>query len=54
MMGAAFAVAVVLAFSAPFSHCEYSWADVPTQDFVAGDDVPSFEANGGGFPRPGL
>lgn len=52
MMGAAFAVAVVLAFSAPFSHCEYSWADVPTQDFVAGDDVPSFEANGG-VPTPG-
>lgn len=51
-MGAAFAVAVVLAFSAPFSHCDYSWADVPTQDFVAGDDVPSFEANGG-VPTPG-
>lgn len=51
-MGAAFAVAVVLTFSAPFSHCDYSWADVPTQDFVAGDDVPSFEANGG-VPTPG-
>lgn len=52
-MGAAFAVAVVLAFSAPFSHCDYSWADVPTQDFVAGDGAPSFEANGGvPTPRP--
>lgn len=53
MMGAAFAVAVVLAFSAPFSHCDYSWADVPMQDFVAGDGAPSFEANGGvPTPRP--
>lgn len=52
-MGAAFAVAAVLASSAPFSHCDYSWADVPTQDLVAGDDVPSFEANGG-VPTPGL
>lgn len=53
MMGAAFAVAVVLAFSTPFSHCDYSWADVPMQDFVAGDGAPSFEANGGvPTPRP--
>lgn len=53
MMGAAFAVAAVLAFSAPFSHCDYSWADVPMQDFVAGDGAPSFEANGGvPTPRP--
>lgn len=51
-MGAAFAVAVVLTFSAPSLSCDYSWADVPAQDFVAGDDAPSFEANGG-VPTPG-
>lgn len=51
-MGAAFAVAAVLASSAPFSHCDYSWADVPTQDFAAGDDAASFEANEG-VPTPG-
>lgn len=52
LVGAAFAVAVVLAFSAPFSYCDYSWADMTTQDFVVGGGVPSFEVNGG-VPTPG-
>lgn len=52
-MGAAFAVAAVLASSAPFSHCDYSWADVPTQDFAAGTTPPRSKQMKG-FPRPGL